>query len=342
MAHGGFITRQSQLRDDTRPIQEATIADLDLDLVTRHVQAARERGRYEGSPDPLDYLRHRFCLIDVDGQEHATLAGMICFGKQPQAFFPHAVVDLGHYLGTAPVTFEVLNLQKDLGGTIFDQVSRVETYLWANTKHGMTFSNNTEGLQRVEVHEYPRIVIRELILNMLAHRDYLRSTACRIMLLRNRIEWISPGGLLPGMTLENIIHLQEARNPAIMRILYESGYVEAFGQGLDSVIKALDEEGLAPAQFEDAGTAFIVRVAGRHPEVFQEIAQALSEREKQIVDYIATSIEDGVSMRDLETAFHDQFSRRTLQREIEHLVTKQIIEPQGTGRWTRYFARGRL
>lgn len=342
MTYGNFITRNSQLRDDARPVQEASLADLDLDVVARHAQVARERGRYEGSGDPLQYLRNRLCLVEVDDHEHATLAGVICFGRQPQAFFPNAVVDLGHYLGTAPVTFEVLNLQKDIGGTIFDQVSRVETYLWGNTKHGMSFANDTQGLQRIELHEYPRIVIRELILNMLAHRDYLRPTACRVLLLRNRIEWISPGGLLPGMTLENIVHLQEARNPAIMRILYDGGYVEAFGQGLDSVITALNQEGLTPPQFEDAGTAFIVRVAGRPPEVFQETTLRLKEREKQIVDFIVNSNDEGVSMGDLEVAFQAQFSRRTLQREIEQLVTRQIIQPTGTGRWTRYHARGRL
>ena len=342
MTHGSFITRNSQLRDDARPVQEATLADLDLDLVVRHVQVARERGRYEGADDPLQYLRNRLCLVEVDDHEYATLAGIICFGREPQSFFPSAVVDLGHYLGTAPVTFEVLNLQKDIGGTLFDQLSRVETYLWGNTKHGMSFSNDTRGLQRIELHEYPRIVIRELILNMLAHRDYLRPTACRVLLLRNRIEWISPGGLLPGLTLENIIHLQEARNPAIMKILYDSGYVEAFGQGLDSVIKALDQEGLAPPQFEDAGTAFIVRVLGRPAEMFQESGQGLTEREKQIVDFIVNRANGGVSMGELEAAFQDQFSRRTLQREIEQLVNKQIIDATGTGRWTRYYTRGGL
>jgi len=339
MTQDNFITHNPQIRDDARPVLKATHADLDLDQVTRHIQLSRERGRYEGPDDPLHYLRQRHCLLTVDGHEHATLAGVICFGQQPQRFFSNAVVDLGHYLGTAPVTFEVLNLQKDIGGTIFDQLSRVETYLWGNTKHGMSFDNNTQGLQRIEVHEYPRIVIRELILNMLAHRDYLRPAACRVLLLRNRIEWISPGGLLPGMTLENIIQLQEARNPAIMRVLYEGGYVESFGQGLDSVVTALKQEGLSPPQFEDAGNAFIVRVAGRLPEVFQETNQTLTEREKQIVDFIMTSPDDGFPMGEIDAAFQDQFSRRTLQREIEQLVTKQIVVAVGTGRWTRYRVR---
>lgn len=342
MTSDNFITRDSQIRDDARPVQGVTIDDLDLDMVVRHVQLSRERGRYEGPDDPVHYLRERSCLVQVDGAEHATLAGLVCFGRTPQRFFANAVVDLGHYLGTAPVTFEVLNLQKDIGGTIFDQLQRVETYLWGNTKHGMSFDNTTQGLQRVEVHEYPRVVIRELILNMLAHRDYLRATNCRVLLLRNRIEWISPGGLLPGVTLENILYSQEARNPAIMRVLYEGGYVEGFGQGLDSVVEALKQEGHAAPVFEDVGNAFVVRVAGRSPDALQDAPEMVNEREKQIVDLVSNAGDTGVSMSELEAASGGQISRRTLQRELEQMVQKQIVEATGSGRWTRYRMRAKL
>ncbi|CAA9387924.1 MAG: hypothetical protein AVDCRST_MAG93-9574 [uncultured Chloroflexia bacterium] len=136
-----------------------------------------------------------------------------------------------------------------------------------------------------------------------------------------------------------MLYSQEARNPAIMRVLYDGGYVEGFGQGLDSVVEALRQEGHVPPQFEDVGNAFIVRVAGRPPEMFQEAGQMLNEREKQIVDFIANGDAAGVSMGEIETAFGDQLSRRTLQRELEQLVSKQLVESVGSGRWTRYRMR---
>jgi len=56
------------------------------------------------------------------------------------------------------------------------------------------------------VHEYPAAVIRELIVNLLAHRDYTNGlSAARVQLFGNRIEWVSPGGLPPGVTVENIL-----------------------------------------------------------------------------------------------------------------------------------------
>lgn len=101
------------------------------------------------------------------------------------------MVDIGHYRHIDATSYDVVHLEKDIGGTIFDQLQRVETYLWTNTHHGMTI---TDSVQRVEVHEYPRVVIRELCVNMLAHRDYTNyQSAARGQLFRYRVEWSSPG-----------------------------------------------------------------------------------------------------------------------------------------------------
>lgn len=105
---------------------------------------------------------------------------------------------IGHYRGTETLSYEVVNLEKDIGGTIFDQLARIESYLSANTYHGMTLSETS--YQRVEVHEYPQAVIRELGVNMIAHRDYANFlSSCQVQKFKNRISWVSPGGLPPGM-----------------------------------------------------------------------------------------------------------------------------------------------
>ena len=326
--------------NDTRPVWDATLADLDLDKVTRHIQRCIERGRYTGSENPLTYLADKQATVVIDDVPCPTMAGLLCFGHAPQHFFPGAVIDLGHYLGTVPVTFENINLLKDIGGTLFDQLSQVETYLWTNTKHGMTFNEQTPSFQRIETHEYPRIVVRELTLNALAHRDYLKRAACRVMLFRNRIEWISPGGLPAGITTETLLQLQEARNPAIMRMLFEGGYVEAFGQGLDSVVQALRTEGLPDPLFTDLAAGFAVTVYGR-PAATGELQPGLSEREKQLLDALLQAGQ-GIAMSELEARLQDQPSRRTLLRDLDALLKEQLIEKTGQGRWTRYRARHTL
>ena len=164
------------------------------------------------------------------------------FRKNPQQLIRWAVVDLAHYRGVQPASYELTHLGKNIGGTIFDQLEYLRRYLWTYTQHGMTVA---DGFQRVDVHEYPEVVIRELGVNMLAHRDYTITTSqARVMLFRNRIEWANPGGLPEGVTPENILRQQHSRNPTIQTILCEAGYVEALGQGLDTVVAALHRDGL--------------------------------------------------------------------------------------------------
>src|SRR4029079_3589766 len=183
---------------DSLPVRTATPDMLDIEKVIAHIARLVKEPQYRGPSDHTDSLDQRRCLATAGNERLATLAGLICFGHNPQELFPRAVVDIGHYRGLETVSYEVVHMEKDIGGTIFDQLTRVETYLWNNTHHGMTLADGS--LQRVPVHEYPAAVIRELIVNLLAHRDYANGlSAARVQLFGNRIEWVSPGGLPPGV-----------------------------------------------------------------------------------------------------------------------------------------------
>ena len=331
-----FYDPRSQPTTDARPVRGDPREMIDITKVAAHVERAIQRRRYDGEADPMDYLLQKQCIVEVDGEHHPTVAGILCFGRKPQAFFPRAAVDIGHYLGTAPVSHEVVHLEKDIGGTIFDQLARVETYLWTNTHHGMTVLPGS--FERVEVHAYPQIVIRELCVNMLAHRDYtINASAARVMLFKNRIEWASPGGLPPGVTVENLLNEQHSRNPLILKVLYDAGFVEAFGQGLDTVVAVLEHEELPPPTFHDTGSTFIVTAFGRSPEAFtNDLYSQMNESQKKIIDLLRSRGQASPQeIRDLL----DGRSRRSIQRDTSDLVEANLIEVIGEGRALRYRLR---
>jgi predicted HTH transcriptional regulator len=320
---------------DSLPVRTATPDMIDMEKVTAHISQLVKERQYQGPTDSMEYLYQRRCLAAAGNETLATLAGLICFGYNPQDLFPRAVVDIGHYRGIETVSYEVVHLEKDIGGTIFDQLARVETYLRNNTHHGMTLAEGS--LQRVPVHEYPAAVIRELIVNLLAHRDYTNGlSSARVQLFSNRIEWVSPGGLPPGVTVENILSSQASRNPAILTILYEAGYVEAFGQGLDTVVAELRREAMQPPYFEDTGASFIVTVYGRPLELFSRegVYASLNDRQRKILQSIRSR---GVlSPREMLSLFPDGTTQRTLQRDLQHLLTASLIVAEGKGRAVRY------
>jgi len=319
---------------DSLPITGTNVDMLDMRLVEAHVRRAQDNGRIRGPDDPLGYLREKCCLVGSEGEEAVTLAGLLCFGREPQEIFRQAVIDIGHWRGTEPLSFEVVHLEKNISGNLFDQLARVESYLWTNIHHGMTLADRS--FQRTEVHEYPRAVLRELCVNMIAHRDYTNyRSAARVQLFRNRIEWISPGGLPPGITVENLLHEQASRNPMILDILYEAGFVEAIGQGLNTVVAVLEREEMARPEFMDTGASFIVTVFGRPLDLFYggtTYAQ-LNDSQRRILSVLRAR--PGLTPRDIVAQFPDR-ARRSLQRDLGGLVEAGLIIPSGEGRALRY------
>jgi ATP-dependent DNA helicase RecG len=319
---------------DSLPLRGVTPDVLDRTRVATHISDAVARGRYTGPTDPETYLRQKQCLVTIGDEDYPTLAGVLCFAHAPQAVVPTATVDLGHYRGVDPVSYDVTHLDKGIGGTIFEQLARVEAYLWNNTHHGMTVAS--DSFQRIEVHEYPQIVIRELGVNMLAHRDYVHAqAAARVMLFGDRIEWVSPGGLPPGITVDNLLEEQAPRNHIVLSMLYEAGYMEGFGQGLDTVVTVLKNEGIRPPVFRDTGASFIVTVYGR-PEQRSNDAQhaVLTPTQRQILSFIQSQGE--TSPAQLRRLLADR-SPRSIQRDVGKLVEAGFVSSIGEGRATVYY-----
>jgi ATP-dependent DNA helicase RecG len=333
-SEGRTFPRQSV---DTLPVDDAGADAIDLERVATHIAQAQARGRYSGTTEPLEYLKLRKCLVPFAGELRATLAGILCFGHSPQAIFPHAVVDIGHYRGNESVSFDVIHLEKGIGGTIFDQLRRVEEYLWRNTHHGMALSER--GLERVELHEYPLAVIRELVVNLLAHRDYtIIGSAARVALYLRRIEWISPGGLPPGVTVDNLLEAQTARNPGLLTILYEAGLVEAFGQGLDTVVSVLRSEDMQPPTFRDVGSAFIVTIYGRSMDRESRTGLTLNLTTSQRRIVVLLQERGELTISDIQEALPER-SRRMLQDDLRGLVEAGLIDRIGQTRSIRYRLR---
>ncbi|NNJ12753.1 hypothetical protein EKD04_020720 [Chloroflexales bacterium ZM16-3] len=334
-----FIDPASFRSIDSLAIRDTHPGMLNMDRVRLHVQRAIERRRYDGpidSDDPTVYLIHSRCLI-ADGDEHrVTPAGLLCFGYNPQEVLPHAVVNLTHYRGTVPDSTDAVHIERNIDGTIFDQLARVEEYLSKNTHHGMTIRPGS--FERVEIDEYPSVVMRELSVNMLAHRDYREiHTAARVQLFANHIEWMNPGGLPEGVTIDQLLVTQKSRNPVLFSILWESGLIEGVGQGLDTVVAVLAREQMQPPRFEDMSHRFFVAtVMGRPLETFyaSDIYSRLSDRQRRILAIIRA--QGDVSTSDIVAGFGGSFTQRSVQRDIKELLKIGLIQTIGGSHMTRY------
>lgn len=100
-----------------------------------------------------------------------------------------------------------------------------------------------EGLRRESTYRYPFDVIREALLNAFVHRDWTRSIEVEVINYSDRLEVTSPGTLQNSMTIEKMLAGQRSpRNPIIVEVMRDYGYVDARGMGVRRKIVPLTRD----------------------------------------------------------------------------------------------------
>lgn len=118
------------------------------------------------------------------------------------------------------------------------------------------------GLFREYVEDYSEIVIRELLVNALAHRDISRQQIIEIRKYDDGgyLEFESPGRFPEGVTVENYLRKTNPRNPNVMDILREVGLAEKAGSGFDKIFTDLLKKGKQLPEPEETETSVVFRI----------------------------------------------------------------------------------
>jgi ATP-dependent DNA helicase RecG len=91
------------------------------------------------------------------------------------------------------------------------------------------------GLFRKSVRYYNENLIRELLVNSIAHSSRTISNDITIKVHPGYISISNPGGLPLGITKDNILHTKHRRNPNMIEILSALGLMEGEGSGYDFI-----------------------------------------------------------------------------------------------------------
>jgi len=321
---------------DGQVVAQATEDDVAWDKVERYL-VLRERvtGRRVTIP-PQQVLQARGCLVEADGTLRPTVAGLLLFGADPQTFLSRSYITVVRFRGqnSAHGYYD----RRDLMGTLPEMVDAAETYLWEHIQHG----GRVRGLRREDLHEYPRPALRECLVNAVAHRDYsIRGSRIIVSMFEGRIEFNSPGPLPWPVTVENILEQQYSRNPRIVRVLFEMGYIEEIGMGLDNVYRWLAEAGQPEPALRDTGGSFIITLYGLDMEraLAEERAKVmdlarlgLNERQQGAIVYLRE--QERITNREYRSLF--EVSYDTAYRDLRDLLEKGLVKRQGKGRATYY------
>jgi ATP-dependent DNA helicase RecG len=282
-------------------------------------------------------LLRRGCLAQSDGGLRPTYAGLLLFGREPQRWVPSAEILVARYAGT---TMGDSFLKEEVRGTLPELIRRAEAFVSGNMRRGVRL----RGLERMEETEYPVDVVREAIVNAVAHRDYqIRGDEIRIFLFSDRVEFYSPGRLPGHVTVENLVHERYSRNEAIVQVLSDLGFIERLGYGIDRMMRLMAEAGLPAPRFEETAAGFRVTLKGQGAGLLPETYDArlwrhlgLNERQELALAYLVEN--ERITNREYQDLCPD-VSPETLRRDLADLVSKNLLLKIGEKRATYYILK---
>lgn len=254
-------------------------------------------------------LNIKAAAVNIEGKICPTVGGILMFCDTPDTYLSelsNCYIKGARFKGNR-VADDIID-QKEIKGTLDSQIQKAFTFV----KEHLNLGGIIKGIKREDTLEIPELVIRELIINAVAHRDYsIRGSTINIAIFDDRIEFFSPGGLPSGVTPENIKDKSVIRNNIIADYLLNMKYIEKFGTGWDKIIISMEECGLPIPEIQDSGSSVKVIVKRREiipPTTRPRKKAVLSKNEriilnnlevgkkytlKQIMQLIQNSSEDG-------------------------------------------------
>jgi ATP-dependent DNA helicase RecG len=254
------VERKSSI--DIRPIQSATIDDLDNDLFQRV---------YLPSTLPLDIIQQNnrtlaqqlssMRFTSVGDTPHPTVLGILVIGKDPRQFIPGAYIQFLRVDGTELT--DPIKHQKEIDGPLPEQLRLLDEILEANISIATDISTQAKEIRHPD---YPIVALQQLTRNAILHRAYEGTYApVRINWFSDRIEIQNPGGPFGQVNELNFgtPGITDYRNPHIAEAMKNLGYVQRFGMGIALARQQLNKNGNPPPEFK-AEMAYVLVTLRRH------------------------------------------------------------------------------
>lgn len=246
------------------PATGSSISDLDQQKLRTYFATAAPRA-LAGGASVLDLAVGARLAVVQAGQTLPTNAGLVLFGQKPQRYsFSWGVTALrirGHVYDRNLV-FD----RRELVGTADELIEAGLIFVADHMKIAYRFVPG--DARRQDVPEYSLDAVREALANAVAHRDYQPPETVQLRVYDDRLEVQSPGGLLPGLALPDLLRggIARRRNEIISEALRHMGYVEKAGFGMVFIQERCRQIGAGDPQFTATASHFVVTLPANQGE----------------------------------------------------------------------------
>ena len=294
----------------------ASIEDLDMAAI----EDFRRRWLKKSQNPSIETLSVKQMLMDTEllVDDHLTIAALILFGTRQT---------LGKYLSQAEVIFEYR--ANDSSGPAQQRLEYRQGFftfyddLWNKINLRNDIQHFQDGLFIWDIPTFNESSVREAILNAVSHRDYRSRGSVFVRQYPRRLEIVSPGGLPPGITPENILWQQYPRNRRIAEVFARCGLVERSGQGMNRIFEECIKETKPKPDFKGTDNFQVwltLRGDVTDPQFLRFMEKVGNERLKTFAtqDFLL-----------IDRVSHNQRVPDELKDRLPYLVEQGIIERVG-------------
>lgn len=284
-----FSIIQEQEPDFSEQIcQSTTTADLDQNAIARLKEMYAKKQKNEQFTSLPDIQALSDLKLIRDGK--ITNAAILLVGKEEsiERFIPQAKVMLEYRNSESQINYDN---RKVFGKPFFLLIDE----LWdaINQRNGSVPVR--EGAYIFDIPFFNEDVIREVVNNAFAHRDYSRQSEIVVKQYPTLFSIINAGGFPQGVELSNILTVPSTpRNRLLADVLSKTGIVERSGQGIDKIFLYTLSEGKPAPDYSHSDDFTVTATLSANVKdtafaIFvQEIQQELPDNEKlSVFDVVA-------------------------------------------------------
>ena len=227
--------------------------------------------------------------------------------------------------------------RREFSGSLMQQLNEVYDYIDFHNQTHATF----QKLLRIDTRDYPEVAVREALLNSLVHRDYSFRASTLISIYEDRIEFVSIGGLLPGLELDDLMMgVSVCRNPHLANVFYRLQLIEAYGTGMKKIMGAYADIPVQP-KIATTNNAFKIilpnvnatpKTVKSPKEIENAAASVLDSNEEKILQFLMEH--PMITRKEVQALL--EVSQSTAGRILKVMVDSGQIKQLGGSRTTRY------
>ena len=223
--------------------------------------------------------------------------------------------------------------RKELSGSLLTQLEDAYSYIDQFNRTRAEF----EGLNRIDKRDYPSEALREALLNAITHRDYSFSGSTLISIFDDRIEFVTIGGLVRGLTFNDImLGVSALRNQNLANVFYRLKLIEAYGTGILKINESYDGCSQKP-QFEVTDNAFKITLPNINYIGERKDTPATKETGKVDRHEILLRLAEKngyIIRKDVESEL--KVSQATAILILRDMVEKGLLMKEGSGKQQKY------